>query len=113
MSSVAQALTDKDFLSAHPDDQKAYLSHIDPDFAKGSPEEQGQYLNHILAPTRLAQSAKVTQFEKERPGPQHVIQPGEGALQHIGSAVKGVVGGIASGAPGPGDVGRIAGQMAE
>jgi len=41
MSVIAQALTDKDFLAAHPDDQKAYLSHIDPDFAKGSPQDQG------------------------------------------------------------------------
>ncbi len=110
---LASVLKDKDFLAAHPDDQKAYLASVDKDFAAAKPEEQGQYLNHILTPSRQAQNAKVTQFERERPGQQHVAQPGEGFLQHVGSAVKGVVGGIASGAPGPGDVGRIAGQMAE
>src|SRR5271166_67828 len=68
MSAIAQALADKDFLTAHPNDQTAYLSSIDKDFAKASPEDQGAYLNHILAPSRKAQSAQPTQFEKDRPG---------------------------------------------
>lgn len=68
MSAIAQALTDKDFLNAHPDDQKAYLGSIDPDFAKGSPEDQGAYLNHILAPHRLEVAKQPTQFEKNTPG---------------------------------------------
>jgi hypothetical protein len=67
MSSIAQALTDKDFLNAHPDDQKKYLSSIDQDFAKGSPQDQQAYLNHILEPQRRAQSAQPTQFENNAP----------------------------------------------
>jgi len=58
MGTLAQALTDKDFLAAHPDDQKAYLSSIDKDFAAAKPEDQNAYLNHVLAPGRLAKSAK-------------------------------------------------------
>jgi hypothetical protein len=65
MGAIAQALTDKDFLNAHPDDQKKYLSSVDPDFAKGSPQDQQAYLNHILEPTRKATiSQSGAQFEK-------------------------------------------------
>jgi hypothetical protein len=66
MGAIAQALADKDFLSAQPQDQMKYLASIDKDFAAAKPEEQGQYLNHILAPSRLKQSAQPTQFEKDR-----------------------------------------------
>jgi hypothetical protein len=69
MGGIAQALTDKDFLSAQPEDQKSYLSSIDQDFAKASPEDQNGYLNHILAPGRLARAAQPTQFEKDNPVP--------------------------------------------
>src|SRR5208282_2102474 len=63
---LASALQDKDFLAAQPQDQMKYLSSIDKDFAAAKPDEQAQYLNHVLAPSRLAQSAKPTEFEKNR-----------------------------------------------
>src|SRR5208282_3770261 len=109
---LASALQDKDFLAAQPQDQMKYLSSIDKDFAAAKPDEQAQYLNHVLAPSRLAQSAKPTQFEKERPGVAHVDQPGQGFLSHVGSGLKSLAGGILQGVPSFGDVGRIAAQTA-
>src|SRR5882762_1664781 len=72
MGTLAQALTDKDFLAAHPDDQKAYLSSIDKDFAAAKPEDQNAYLNHVLAPGRLAKSAQVTETEKAAIGKGYI-----------------------------------------
>jgi hypothetical protein len=70
MSAIAQALTDKDFLTAQPDDQKAYLAHIDPDFAKASPEDQAAYHAAVVLPAvkqnSLKLNAQPTQFEKDR-----------------------------------------------
>src|SRR5580704_9821483 len=71
MGGIAQALTDKDFLTAQPEDQKNYLSSIDKDFAKASPTDQNGYLNHILAPSRLAKAAQPTEFEKQNPVPSN------------------------------------------
>jgi hypothetical protein len=69
MSAIAQALTDKDFLTAQPDDQKAYLAHIDPDFAKASPEDQAAYHAAVVLPAvkqnSLKLNAQPTQFEKQ------------------------------------------------
>ncbi len=68
MGGVAQALTDKDFLTAQPDDQKKYLSSVDPDFAKASPEDQDAYHAHVVRPAVMANNkamnAQPTQREK-------------------------------------------------
>jgi hypothetical protein len=68
MGGVAQALTDKDFLTAQPDDQKKYLSSVDPDFAKATPADQDAYHSHVVLPAVRANSAKMnaqpTQLEK-------------------------------------------------
>jgi hypothetical protein len=48
MGGIAQALTDKDFLASHPDEQKNYLASVDKDFAGAKPEDQDAYLQHIL-----------------------------------------------------------------
>jgi hypothetical protein len=48
MSSIAQALADKDFLAAKPQEQIDYLSSIDPDFKNAKPEEQAAYMLHVL-----------------------------------------------------------------
>lgn len=42
----------------------------------------------------LLLNSQPTQFEKERPGPQHVAQPDEGFLSNAWKATKGLVGGL-------------------
>lgn len=87
MGSIANALQDKDFLAAKPEDQMAYIASFDKDFAGAKPEDQRAYLNHVLAPARLKQSAQPTQFEKERQDP--------GFLSGVGDFLKGATSGIA------------------
>jgi hypothetical protein len=118
MSAIAQALTDKDFLTAQPDDQKAYLAHIDPDFAKASPEDQAAYHAAVVLPAvkqnSLKLNAQPTQFEKERPGVAHVNQPGQGFLSHVGSGLKSVAGGLANLPMSPNEItSSVAGQAGQ
>jgi hypothetical protein len=88
---LASALKDKDFLTAQPADQMAYLSSIDPDFAKASPQDQGEYLNHILAPARAARARTETAFEKERKPEGTALWRGAKAVgEDIASAAGGI-----------------------
>src|SRR5580658_650511 len=57
---------DPAFVKAKPEDQHAFLMSVDPEYAKAAPADQAKYRNQILAPSRLAQSAQPTQFEKDR-----------------------------------------------
>lgn len=74
MSSIAQALTDKSFLEAKPDDQRAYIAAKDPAFAKASKEDQDAYYNARVLPAVKQHSLQLnapenkTQFELERTG---------------------------------------------
>jgi hypothetical protein len=47
MGTAARVLTDQDFLNAHPDEQRAYLSSVDKDFAGASRADQDAYLEHV------------------------------------------------------------------
>lgn len=100
MGAIAQALTDKDFLNASPDDQKAYLAHVDKDFSAASPKDQQAYLNHILAPARLAKAAQPTQFEQNINSRRGVTDAYDPNASGVTQRFLGAAGGALLSAPG-------------
>lgn len=106
MSSIAQALTDKSFLEAHPDDQRAYIAEKDPAFAKASKEDQDAYYNARVLPAVKQHSLQLnapgvtTKFEQE---PRELREAAVGRtpnrLERVGSEIAGGLASSISGAP--------------
>ena len=63
---------DKSFMSATPAEQHEYLLSVDSGYAKASKQDQGAFLNQLMAPSRLAKSAQVTETEKAAIGKGYI-----------------------------------------
>lgn len=99
--------SDQDFMSAHPDEQAAYLKSIDPEFAKAPPTEQRMYLSHVnrVAPAVSAPNLGGMIKEEEGkastaglPGGSPNIQPATDTMAKVAGAGIGAAG-LAVGVP--------------
>lgn len=94
-------------MSAHPDEQAAYLKSIDPEFAKAPPTEQRMYLSHVnrVAPAVSAPNLGGMIKEEEGkastaglPGGSPNIQPATDTMAKVAGAGIGAAG-LAVGVP--------------